>query len=199
MTTSYGITFDYLCPFARNAGEAVVSAIKAGADHDVRFIAFSLNQQHVAEGAPPVWEQGIPSADADDRSGVLALLWGIAVRDNFPDQFLDYHVASFAARHDQGLLIKHESVLRGVAISVGLDPDAIAAIVADGKPAITLGQEHTEMVDDYDVFGVPTFIAFGEATFIRFMERNNVEDLDRALAMLDWSRLNEFKRTRIAR
>ena len=31
-----------------------------------------------------------------------ALLWGIAVRDAFPDHFLDWHIAAFAARHDQG-------------------------------------------------------------------------------------------------
>jgi hypothetical protein len=35
--------------------------------------------------------------------------------------------------------------------------------------------------------------------FIRFMERGRVDDLERALDLLDWNRLNEFKRTTIAR
>jgi hypothetical protein len=35
--------------------------------------------------------------------------------------------------------------------------------------------------------------------FIRFMERNRVDDLERALELLDWTRFNEFKRTQIPR
>ena len=49
------------------------------------------------------------------------------------------------------------------------------------------------------MFGVPTFIEGEEAVFIRFMERGRVDDLEHALELLQWSRLNEFKRTRIAR
>ena len=44
------------------------------------------------------------------------------------------------------------------------------------------------------MFGVPTFIEGEEAVFIRFMERGRVDDLERALELLQWSRLNEFKR-----
>jgi len=49
------------------------------------------------------------------------------------------------------------------------------------------------------VWGVPTYIEGDEAVFVRFMERGRVDDLERTLDMLQWSRLNEFKRTRIAR
>lgn len=45
------------------------------------------------------------------------------------------------------------------------------------------------------MFGVPTFIQDGVATFMRFMSRGDVGDLDRALEMLDWQDMNEFKRT----
>ena len=34
---------------------------------------------------------------------------------------------------------------------------------------------------------------------VRFMERNRVDDLERALGLLDWTRLNEFKHTQIPR
>jgi hypothetical protein len=46
---------------------------------------------------------------------------------------------------------------------------------------------------------VPTFIDGDEAVFIRFMERGRVDDLERALDLLGWNRLNEFKRTTIPR
>ena len=35
----------------------------------------------------------------------------------------------------------------------------------------------------------------GVAACMRFMSRSDVDDLDKALTMLDWQDLNEFKRT----
>ena len=130
---------------------------------------------------------------------MLALQYGIAVRDAFPDHFFDAHLALFAARHDKGLKLGHEDVLRDAVAEAGLDPDAVAEEVASGRPLKTLAAEHTEAVDKWDVFGVPTFIEGEEAVFVRFMERGRVDDLERMLDLLQWSRLNEFKRTRIAR
>lgn len=195
MTTRYSVTFDYRCPFARNAHEAVVSALRAGADHDVRFVPFSLDQTHVEEGEPPLWAR----PESERGTGLLALQWGVAVRDNFPDQFLDFHLGAFAARHDAGRQLKEETVLRDVAYASDLDPDVVAELVAGGEPLKVIAAEHTEMVEDHAMFGVPTFVAHGEAVFIRFMERNRADDLQRALGLLDWSRLNEFKRTRLPR
>jgi hypothetical protein len=192
---SIAVTFDYRCPFARNAHEAVVQALRDGVDLDVRFVPFSLDQAHVEEGETPVWERG-PEAWG---TGVLALLYGIAVRDTFPERFLDFHVEAFAARHDRGLKLGHEDVLRDVASKVGLDPDAVAAEVHSGRPLKTLAAEHTEAVERWATFGVPTFAEGDEAVFIRFMERGRVDDLERALDLLGWTRFNEFKRTRIPR
>ena len=45
----------------------------------------------------------------------------------------------------------------------------------------------------------PTYLEGDEAVFIRFMDRGNVDDLVRALDLLQWSALNEFKRPRIPR
>src|SRR3954452_6884852 len=126
MTRSFAVTFDYRCPFARNAHEAVVTGLREGRDWDVRFLSFSLDQVHVEEGEPPVWER----PPEERGTGVLALQWGIAVRDNFPDDFLNFHVELFAARHDHAQKIGDEAVVRDVAQSVGLDVDAIAAEVA---------------------------------------------------------------------
>jgi hypothetical protein len=195
VTKSFAVTFDYRCPFARNAHEAVVTGLREGRDWDVRFVPFSLDQVHVEEGEPAVWER-----DPDVwGTGVLSLLWGIAVRDSFPEKFLDWHVAAFAARHDEGLKIAHESVLRDVAIKVGLDPDAVAAEVATGGPLKTLADEHTEAVKRWSIFGVPTFIVDDRAVFVRVMERDHPDDVDRALDLFAWRELNEFKYTQIPR
>jgi protein-disulfide isomerase-like protein with CxxC motif len=197
VTRPISVTFDYRCPFARNAHEGVVAAIRSGALTEVewRFVAFSLDQSHLDEGQAPVWDQ----EPAEWGTGVLALLYGIAVRDAFPDRFLDVHLALFAARHDQGRKLDDEAVLRDVVASAGLDADAVTDEVWSGRPLKTLMTEHVQAVDEWDVFGVPTFVEGDEAVFVRFMDRGRVDDLDRMVGLLAWTRLNEFKRTRLPR
>jgi len=197
VTRPISVTFDYRCPFARNAHEGVVAAMRTGALTEVewRFAAFSLDQSHLEEGQAPVWDQ----EPHEWGTGVLALLYGIAVRDTFPDGFLDAHLALFAARHDQGRKLDDEAVLRAVVASVGLDADAVTDEVWSGRPLKTLMTEHVQAVDEWDVFGVPTFVEGDEAVFVRFMDRGRVDDLERMVGLLAWTRLNEFKRTRLPR
>ena len=196
MTQTFAVTFDYLCPFARNAAEAVAGGLREGRDWDVRQVPFSLAQVHVEDGDLDVWDR---EATAPGTSGVQALCWGLAVRDRHPDVFLNYHLASFAARHDQAANINDPAVLAQVAASVGLDAAEIAGEVATGRPLDTLAAEHTQAVKRWSVFGVPTFIAGEEAVFVRLMERGNLGDVQQVLDMLAWTPLNEFKRTVVPR
>ncbi len=189
----FGITFDYLCPFARNASEAVLNGTEQGSDWEPRFVAFSLAQAHVADGESPVWDE------PGGKSGVLALQWGIAARDSLPDAFPAVHRALFAARHDHGRDINDEVVLRDAVSTVGVEADAIAKIVGSGVPMETLAVEHTDAVERWSVFGVPTLLVADHATFVRFMSRGDVDDLQRALDLVAWTDLNEFKRTTVPR
>jgi len=158
-------------------------------------VAFSLDQVHVPEGEAPVWDRD-PS---EWGSGVRALCFGIAARDHFPDRFLDAHLELFAARHEHGGKLADRTVLRDAVARAGLDPDAVERIADAPETLAALARDHTEMREGYDVFGVPTFVEGDEAVFIRFMERGNVADLHRALDLLQWPDLNEFKRTRVPR
>ena len=195
MARQFAVSFDYRCPFARNGHESVVAGLREGRDWDVRFLPFSLDQVHVEEGEVPVWERS-PEAWG---TGVLALLWGIAVRDSFADHFLDWHVAAFAARHDEGLKIAKAEVLADIAKSVGLDADAVAAEVATGRPLKVLAEEHTEADRRWHVFGVPTFIVGERAAFVRLMDRSNAGEVDQVLDLMEWTELNEFKHTSVER
>jgi hypothetical protein len=195
MPRSFAITFDYRCPFAYNGNAAVIAAQRAGADHDVRFVPFSLDQVHVEDGEPAMWDRD----PTEWGSGVRALCFGIAVRDRFPEQFADAHLELFAARHDHGRKLADETVLRDAVARAGLDPDAVAAAAQRPETLATLAREHTEMVDRYEVFGVPTFVEGDEAAFVRFMQRGHVPDLERVLDLLAWTDLNELKRTRVPR
>ena len=196
MPREIAATFDYRCPFARNGHEAIVNALR-GRRRPRRAGSWrSRSTRRTSRRASRRSGSGSPS---EWGTGTTALLYGIAVRDAFPEKFLDAHVELFAQRHDHGLKLGHEDVLEAAIERVGLDVDAVKAEVWSGRPLKTLAAEHTEAVERWSVFGVPTYCEGEEAVFIRFMERGRADDLLRALDLLDWTRLNEFKRTTIAR
>jgi protein-disulfide isomerase-like protein with CxxC motif len=194
MSREFTVTYDYLCPFARNANEAIVEALQDGADWAVTFRPFSLSQNHTTAEDSDVWDAHL---DTELASGVLALVWSLAVRDSFPKHFLSFHAAMFAARHDDAIDIGDGETIKGVVQAVGLDVDAVAAVVTSGVPQETLKTEHLGLVKQHAVFGVPTFIAGDEAVFVRFMDRHNLQDVERITDMLTWTNLNEFKRTSV--
>jgi protein-disulfide isomerase-like protein with CxxC motif len=200
MTRSFAVTWDYRCPFARNAHEHVVAALDAGADWDVTFVPFSLNQMHTEEGDPTVWD------DPTKTDTLLASEVAIVVRDRFPDTFGRLHIALFTARHDEGRDIREPGVLRAVLEEVGLDADVVMAEVEDGWPHEQYRKEHMAAEEQHRVWGVPTFIAEDRAVFVRLMSRPNGDTelarttVDRTLDMLTgWDDLNEFKHTSIPR
>lgn len=193
------MTWDYRCPFAHHAHGHVVTALDAGAPWDVSFVPFSLNQVHVPEGGTPVWE------DPSKRDALLAMEAGIAVRDLFPDRFHHVHTALFAARHEHSRDLRDERVVRDVLEAQGVDADAVFAEIAAGGPLATFRREHEQAVADHAVFGVPTFVADGRAVFVRLMQGPHGDaeaaraTIERVLDLLDWSQLNEYKSTTLAR
>jgi protein-disulfide isomerase-like protein with CxxC motif len=200
MPMSFGVTFDYRCPFARNAHEHVAAGLQAGAEWDVRFLPFSLSQNKVEDGDASVWDE--PAKD----SGLLAMQLGVAIRDTQPERFLDAHVALFGIRHDQGKDTRDETVLRTTLESAGVDVDAAFAEVATGVPLKSVRAEHERGVADHNVWGVPTFIVGESAAFIRVMDRprDGVQDpvkvVERLVGLLvGWPELNEFKHTSLSR
>ena len=199
-TRTFAVTYDYRCPFARNAHEHVVVALRDGAPWDVEFVPFSLSQVHVEEGGLPVWE------DPAKASNLLAMEAGLAVRDNWPDRFADVHLALFAARHDEARDLREEAVVRDILRTAGLDDDAVLAEVAGGGPRATFRKAHDAAEAEYRVFGVPTFVSGDRAVFVRIMTRPDGDGalarttIDHVLDLLDsHPELNEFKHTSIDR
>lgn len=196
---SFAVTWDYRCPFARNAHEHLVTALAAGAPWDVTFVPFSLGQVHVAEGEPDVWGHW------RDDSGLLALQAGVIVRDKFPDRFLDVHRALFALRHDEGGHLRDDDAVRAVLQRAGVDADAVLAEIEGGNAILAVQREHEQAAREHAVWGVPTFIVGDHASFVRLMHRpkGDVElatrTIERILDLLDWPEFNEFKHTSIPR
>jgi 2-hydroxychromene-2-carboxylate isomerase len=198
--TSFAVTWDYRCPFARNAHEHVLAGLADGADWDVTFVPFSLGQVHVAEGDPPVWDR--PA----NETGLLALQVGTTVRDQFPERFADVHLALFAGRHDEGLDLRERDVLRDILGRHGVDADAVFATVDDGGALDVVRKEHEAAAGDHNVWGVPTFVLGDEAVFVRVMDRPEGDGprarhtIERVLDLMrGFPELNEFKHTSIKR
>lgn len=195
----FSVTWDYRCPFARNAHEHVVTALRAGAPWEVTFVAFSLGQAHVAEGEPDVWDH------PGDETGLLALQAGVVVRDSQPDRFLDAHEALFALRHDRGGHLREEAALRSTLDAVGVDTDAVFDEIATGKPLQRVREEHESAVAEHGTWGVPTFAVGAEAAFVRLMDRpkgdaeHATRTIERVVTLLEWPELNEFKHPRLPR
>jgi hypothetical protein len=198
MTRRFAITFDYLCPFARNGNEHVIAGLRDGADWDVEFLPFSLAQGHVEPGQPDVWDLKDPNATA----GLAAFQASLAVREHQPERFLDVHESLFAARHDHGEDLKDPAVIERALQSAGADVEVVREAVEGGEPLKVLRTEHEAAVRDHEVWGVPTFIAGGRAVFVRLLDRpagdaelarrrvEQVVDL-----VVDAAMLHEFKQT----
>jgi len=200
MSTEFGLTWDYRCPFARNMAEHVITALEHGADWRVTWVPFSLTQVHVAEGELDAWD------DPAKASTLHAMEAAIVVRDRFPDRFLEVHRALFAARHDQGLDLRLPEVIDGVLQEHGVDAGAVAKEIESGWPRAEFRKAHTEAVDAKRVFGVPTFLVGDASVFVRVMDRpgddgaHAQQTVERVLdAIGGWPELNEFKHTSIAR
>jgi DSBA-like thioredoxin domain len=197
---SFAVTWDYRCPFARNAHEHLATALTGGAEWDVTFLPFSLSQAHVPEGGAPVWD------DPEKAKDLLALAAGVVVRDQYPDQFLDAHIALFTARHDEGLDLRQPDVISSVLDRVGVPGVKVLAEVASGPAVQEIRQAHEHAVGSLEVFGVPTFIVDDRAVFVRLMSRPEGDTtlargtVQGVLDLFDMMPdLNEFKYTTLSR
>jgi hypothetical protein len=200
MSRSFAVTWDYRCPFARNAHEHLLAGLDGGAEWDVRFLVFSLDQAHVEEGGTPVWEE------PDRHPGLAANLAGVVVRDRSPEVFPAVHAALFTARHDQSLDLRDRDVIAKVLDGAGVDGAGVLSEVDAGWPLEVLKAEHSDAADRLGVFGVPTFISDDDAVFVRVMNRpmgNSelaISTIDRVVDLLEgWPELNEFKHTKVLR
>lgn len=202
MPHRFDVTFDYLCPFARNAHEHLLAGLDAGAPWEVGFRPYSLAQGHVEEGQTAVWDHPDPFS----RPGLLALAAGVAVRDHQPEGFVAAHRALFAARHDRGEDIKDAEVVRSALDRAGVDGAEVLRTVEEQDILSRVRQEHEASVVEHEVWGVPTFIGAGRAAFVRLMDRpgeapdDSIAAIDQVVALLDQApMLHEFKQTDLPR
>jgi hypothetical protein len=196
----FAVTWDYRCPFARNVHEHLVAGLADGAGWQVTFLPFTLSQGHVPEGGTPVWDDPAKFGD------LVALAAGVVVRDQYPEQFGEVHEALFSARHDEGLDIRDPGVVATLLDAHGVPGDKVLAEIDGGGPIDEIRKAHVQAVNEWSIFGVPTFVVDGRAVFVRLMSRpegdaararRTIEGIVRLVD--EQPDLNEFKYTTLER
>ena len=195
--TSFQLSFDYRCPFAKNLHLHLVTALRAGADFDVTFVPWTLSQSHRIEGAEDVWND--PAFDA----ALLPLAVGVSVRDRQPDFFLAAHEALFRARHERAIRLVNFDEIESVLAPLGVDVASVQADVATRRPHEVIAQNYLDF-SRFEAFGVPTFVVGNDATFVRYMTapsddaQASVRIIQSLVSLITLEPgLNEFKHTRI--
>src|SRR6202167_2017069 len=179
--TSFDLSFDYRCPFAKNIHLHVIAALRAGADYDVNFAPWSLSQGR--DGGTDVWVD--PACDAD-----LISLAGAGSAAGPP------------RAHIRRVTLDEIS---NVLAPLGVDMAKVAADVASRRPHDVIAASHKEF-NRFEAFGVPTFVVNDDATFVRYMSEPSddpsasVELITTLLTMMaNRADLNEFKHTQLPR
>jgi hypothetical protein len=195
--TSFELSFDYRCPFAKNIHLHLLRALSGGADFDVEFVPWTMSQGYKSEGAPDVWDD--PNHDAD----LLALAASISVRDEQPEKFLAAHEALFRARHERAIRLVTFDEIEFVLDPVGVDMSRVRDDIMSRRPHKIIGESFSKY-QRFEAFGVPTFVVGGDAVFVRYMTPPDDDPatstalIESIVAMIATQpALNEFKHTRV--
>ena len=195
---SFGLTYDYRCPFAKNIHLHVLAALRGGAELDVEFIPWTMSQGHREEGAIDVWE------DAEHDPALLALAASVSVRDEQPELFLATHEALFRARHESAIRLVTIDEIDTVLSPLGVSMQKVRADLTSRRPHRVIG-ENFHAMEAFEVFGVPTFVVGTDATFVRYMQPPTgdnsasvglIESL--VTLMVTQPEINELKHTRVS-
>jgi len=155
-----------------------LESIKRRLDGDmtIHWKTHSLEQEDNDSGYS-VWEH-----PEDQTHGVLALVAAKAAQNQGDLLFGSFHMGVFRARHENHKNIADKKVLAEIAEKIGLDVPRLEKDMERRETWEAVGQDHTESVETYDAFGVPTVVFPGNsAVFIKLDALP--EDLDERVSL----------------
>ena len=128
-----------------------------GEDLQVTWKSFSLDQVNQKNG--PEWKLWEQPEDQQGRS-LLALRAGEAARKQGQELFERFHLALLYARHgvDGRIALNELGQIIPVAVGNGLDVARLHEDIEDPDTLAAVARDHTEAVEEYGVFGTPTFL-----------------------------------------
>ena len=200
--TDFAVTWDYRCPFARNAHEHVIAGLRAGPTGTCASCR--------SRSARCTWPRASPTSGSGPTTTAACspcrpASWCATAS---PTRFLDVHRALFAAPPRRGQAPARTAEVRRVLAEARrrrrrrVRRDRLGGAALD-----RVREEHTAAADDHEVWGVPTFIS-GDAGRLRPAHgpapgrrrgapRRTIERVVDLLA--GFPELNEFKHTSLKR
>ena len=141
---------------------------QSGDQLDINWRGFLLEQVNNKQGPDwKVWEQ----PDDYEFRGLWALRAGEAAKMQGEEVFQKFHIALLRARHEDRVNIGDRDVLMEVAGSAGLDLEKFRTDIDDPAVKERVVANHLEAVENYGVFGTPTFVfPNGAAAFLKMLK-----------------------------
>ena len=131
---------------------------RLGPGLQINWRSFSLEQANRTnrETEPEwcIWEQ----PDDYPSRGLWAFRAAEAAREQGPVAYDRYRMALLRAKHKEGRDIADRKVLCDVAEQEGLDLEHFQADLADRQLLRRIATDHTRAVQEFDIFGTPTFV-----------------------------------------
>lgn len=171
-------------------------AVDAEDKLEINWRYFSLEQANNKEG--PDWNIWDQPSDYPSR-GFMALRAGEAARLQGETAFNNFHLALLKARHEDRQKIADTEVLVTIAASVGLDVERFKQDLNNESLVEKIKQDHIEAVEQYGIFGTPTFVfPDGTSAFLKLLKPPE-HDAPRLVEVLSevmekWSYIGEIKR-----
>ena len=177
MTYSYTTLWDVTAvPCVYNAA-MWLSRVKEVWEDDLQITwrYFSLEQANQQEDSEfRVWEQ----PDHQQPRGVWALRAGEAARRQGEEAFQRFHLNLLRARHEQQRNLEDPQVLVEVAAESGLDTQKFQQDMGDRSTLKRIAEDHTSGVEQYGVFGTPTFVfENGGTAFLKMLRPPEGEEV----------------------
>jgi predicted DsbA family dithiol-disulfide isomerase len=155
---NFAIYFDFRCPFVYNAAMVLAKARESKTVQlKIDWRPFSLAQANTDKGPKfKYWEQ--PEViDGSDRT-LLAFRAGLAAKQQGKEAFDSFFMTLIRARHKDNKDLKDPIVIEAAALVAGLDLVRFKKDLQDPNRLREVGESHTKAVEEFGVFGVPTFV-----------------------------------------
>ena len=170
------IFYDYRCPFVYNAA-LWLNRVKEvwGNDLQVTWRYFSLEYANNPDGV-----EFITASEQDHQQprGIWALRAGAAARRQGEEAFHRFHLNLLLARHEEQRNLEDTQVLVDVASVSGLDTQKFQQDICDRSTLRRIAEDHTSGIEQYGIFGTPTFVFENGATaFLKMLRPPQGEEV----------------------
>lgn len=148
------VWFDFVCPYAWTAQRWLFDLQQQLPELTIEWKYFSIEEVNKSPEAPHVWEHA-----NDGTSSTMRAFQGVhAAGKQGHSAYLAFMAALFNQRHLSKRNLGTQHILEETAETVGLDLEQFRADLTSNVVFAEVKRDHTEAVETYGIFGVPTIM-----------------------------------------